>query len=128
MAAKDFLKTEIRLRKIAERARKTTYKGLSTIEKTYIKKIERKNQLEKDLYGSRGFYATAPRNEQGGIAWDKLSEKELAIFDMIFKEHEKIQKSISKFEEKHRFDEGKIIKLFQKHQANQLAKNYSGSF
>ena len=46
------------------------------------------------------FYKTAPRNSNGAVDWKKLSEKELDIFDYLYKQHEKLLKKLSDLEDK----------------------------
>jgi hypothetical protein len=99
---------------------KKNYKHLNLIQKKIIKTIEKKELAEKELYGSRGFYANAPRNENGAVNWDTLTLEENNLFNLLQNNLEKSSKYLSKFKDEQIEDAKKIFKLTQ--------FNYSQSF
>ena len=91
-------KQNIRYKKVCEKQNKRkSYKGLTEDEKKYIKIKEKYDLIDKDY---NDFYKTAPRNSNGAVDWKKLSEKELDIFDYLYKQHEKLLKKLSDLEDK----------------------------
>jgi hypothetical protein len=88
--------------------KKVRYDGFSKEEITLIKIQKKLDQVNKDL---NTFWADAPRNKNGAVDWDSMTEETLDYFDFITKEQEKLSKKISKFEDKG-FDLDKIMNLF----------------
>ncbi|WP_152633273.1 hypothetical protein [Aliarcobacter butzleri] len=108
--------------KIANRFNKPTYKHLTKDEATYHKALVEKDRLNKELYGVRGIYATLPK-KNGAINWEAASNEDLELFEIINKRVEKINKKISKFEDKYNFDEMDI-----RHKFNISQNSLSSSF
>jgi len=79
---------------------KKSYKHLTPAQKKIIKAIENKNIAEKELYGPRGFFAREPRNNNGAVDFENMSEIELSIFENIQKNFEQSCKILNKFDEK----------------------------
>ena len=88
------LATQIRLEKVAQRQLKYSYKNLSPDQKKIVKLRERKDQNIKDL---DRFWRTAPRDENGAVAWGEISDIEMDCFNRINKALELINKSLSKY-------------------------------
>ena len=88
------LATQIRLEKVAQRQNKKSYKNLSEEQKKIVKAWERKEQHIKEL---DRFWRTAPRDENGAVAWDKMGDIEIDCFHYIDKELERQNKLLSKY-------------------------------
>lgn len=88
--------TQIRLQKVAQRQRKTSYKRLTSDQKKYIKAWERMEQFDKDL--SR-FWSTAPRLENHSVDWSSMDENQLDYFHYLDKEKSKAMRTMSKLED-----------------------------
>ena len=99
---------------------KKNYKHLNLIQKKIIKAIEKKELAEKELYSTRGFYANAPRNENGGVNWDALTQEQNNLFNLLQNNLEKSSKYLSKFSEEQIEKAQNIFK--------QTQFNYSQSF
>ncbi|MCM3273057.1 hypothetical protein [Paenibacillus elgii] len=76
---------------------KVRYDGFSPEEIKIIKIQKKFEQYDNEL---NNFWANAPRNENKSVAWDKLNESELNLFEYINKQKEKALKQIIKYEEK----------------------------
>lgn len=116
--------TMARLKQVHQRSLKPSYKGLTKEEHRLIKLIERKEQLQKSLYGHNGFYKDCPRNKNGSVCWEELTEKEQDFFSYHNKEHEKVIDKISFMEDKYNLDQDEVSKKFNSMQSNK----YGGSF
>ncbi len=108
--------------KIARRLSKPTYKHLTKDEATYHKALVEKDRLEKELYGTRGFYTYFPK-KNGAINWEAISKEDIEIFEAVNKKFEKISRKISTLEDKHNFVESDI-----RHKFNITQNSLSSSF
>ena len=90
------LKQDLRLEKVQTRYNKTTYKGLTTEQKKYIKAYELYQQTDKEL---ADFYKYAKRNKSGCVDFDNMDESELDLFELLNKRHDKAYKTMSKLED-----------------------------
>ena len=88
---------------------KRSYKHLSKQDYLIMKKIEKYDQAEKELYGGLGFYKTCKRLKNGSVDFESLTEKELDWFEDLNK---KI-KIISKYSEKEILRVRKVFKITQ---------------
>jgi len=109
--------------KIAARLNKPCYKHLTGNEKKLYKLIEKKNQLEKDLYGINGFYAKCPRESNGIVAWTKLTDAEMDFFEQIQKSYDKTIEKINNAESKFNLVSDDVMIKF-----NQTQNSLSQSF
>jgi hypothetical protein len=103
---------------------KVFYVGLSNIEYRYIKLIEIKEQTERALYGPNGFFATAPRKENGNVDFEKLNDKVLDNFESWDKDLKEINKKIERIINKYGLKE---IEIKEKHNLTKN-KGYGGNF
>lgn len=90
------LKQDLRLEKVQTRYNKTSYKGLTTEQKKYIKAYELYQQTDKEL---ADFYKYAKRNNNGGIDFDNMDESDLDLFELLNKKHDKAFKTMSILED-----------------------------
>ncbi|QWU14399.1 hypothetical protein SAMN04487895_101708 [Paenibacillus sophorae] len=103
-------KQNLRYKKVSSRVdKKVRYDGFNKEEVKIIKIHKKYEQFEKEL---NNFWAYAPRNENNSVAWDKLSEAEISMFEHINKQKEKTLKQIVKYEE-NGFDVDKIMHIFK---------------
>ncbi|MBD5589123.1 hypothetical protein [Clostridium botulinum] len=101
-------KQNLRYKKTSERLnKKVRYDGLSKDEVKYIKSKKQYEQIEKDL---NNFWTTAPRKQNNSVDWESMSESELNYFDYIYKESEKLLKTLSKLEDT--IDVDKTLNIF----------------
>lgn len=120
--------SQLQINRTAARcALKTSYKLLNPIQRTAYKKLERVEQIDKALYGYKGFYATAPRTAANTIDWGRIERDSPKYFfascDLI-KKLPKKRASYERFMDTHYLSEGDIRYLFR--MSNQ--RGYSGSF
>lgn len=96
-------KQNLRMKKVCERVhRKINYQGLNQLQVKYIKAVKEYERVNKDL---DKFYTTCKRNSNGAVDWNSMNDNELDYFDYIYKKSEKLQKIISRYEEKINGDE-----------------------
>ncbi|MBU7316115.1 hypothetical protein [Paenibacillus oleatilyticus] len=104
-------KQNLRYKKTAQRIdKKVRYDGFTPEEIKIIKTQKKFEQYEKEM---NTFWAYAPRNENKGVAWERLSEDEMNLFEYINKQKEKALKQIVKYENKG-FSIDKIMERFMK--------------
>ena len=109
------IKQGIRASQVARRQLKSSYKGLTELERKFIKTNERLERADKDLNGKNGFYATCPRLN-GAVNWSVMSESELDYFELVNKKYESARKSLDKIIEKNNlseFDQQKIFRSYK---------------
>jgi len=116
--------TMARLKQVHMRSLKPSYKELTKEEYRLIKLVEKKEQLQKYLYGHNGFYKNCPRNKNGSVCWDKLTEKEKDTFSYHNKEIEKVINKISFIEDKYDLDQDEVSKKFNSMQSNKYGGSY----
>lgn len=119
--AKSFLRANIRFDKIRTRGLKTTYRGLSLIQKQYIKMVENKELLDESI---SSFWRNIQRDRHGRAAqnnnWDFYHSEEAKLT--------KLNTKIERFASKHNFDDTDLLSIAKLHQQHQLAHCYGGSF
>ncbi|MCL2837630.1 MAG: hypothetical protein FWE04_00975 [Oscillospiraceae bacterium] len=91
------IKTEIRLKKVAQHLKKDTYKGLTENEKKIVRLVKRKRHNDKEM---NRFWRNAPRLKNGAVDWDSLDENTLKYFEHIYKIEKSLNKALSKFPDK----------------------------
>jgi len=95
--ATDKNKQNLRYSKVCEHINKRVrYDGLSCDQIKLVKAIKAQRINDKEL---DYFWRNAPRKEDNSVNWDVIEEKEMAIFELIYKKHEKLLKTISKLED-----------------------------
>lgn len=93
---------------------KKTYKYLNKKQYKIIKLIEKKELIEKYFYAPlSGFYKRAPRENNGVINWEKLSNSDIDLFEYQTKEFEKINKVLDKFSEIEILETKNLFKMTQ---------------
>ena len=75
---------------------RTSYKGLNTQQKAYIKAKEKYEQCDKFL---SYFYSTCPRGKDGSVNWDIIPETDIDLFEQQEKEKNKAVAKMSKLED-----------------------------
>lgn len=111
--------TIFRLDNVSNRLNKTKYNHLKPHEKTYIKLIEKKRQIEKEL---RDFWRYVKRDEHGRASQDN----EWDFYHMLDAGETKITKKIERFMLKNNWDEAKASETMSFH--NQHNMSPGGSF
>lgn len=92
-----YTKANIRLSKVRTRFNKPILSGLTKDEKDYIKAFkERGNTLKHLTY----LYGKYPRLPNAAVDWDSLSESDLNEFECAQRKNERLQKKLSKLEDK----------------------------
>ena len=118
-------KQQIRLNKVYQRLNKPRYTTISKIDAQFIKLHIQRDQLEKDLYGMRGFYALCKRNKSGAVDWNNLSVAEVDLFTDVQSRFDNVNKKISKFIDKYGLDEKMQHQIFASFkQSNSLSVCY----
>ena len=96
---------------------KRSYKSLSPQEYRIMKKVERKEQADKFLYGGcKGFYKNCPRLENGMVDWDNVLAVDIETVEWANKVIERFNK----------IDENLISQTVAKFRGSQFS--YSQSF
>lgn len=103
---------------------KTSYKGLTIIEKQFVKLNETLDGLNKSIDYC---FKKAHKNENGGVDWDEFEEKDkpnYELFQFCFTKRDKIEKKIHNLIEKYNLNEKEILHEFMVLQR----RSYGGSF
>ncbi|KAF6620471.1 hypothetical protein HFE03_07395 [Paenibacillus sp. EKM102P] len=104
-------KQNIRYKAVSRRTeKKVRFDGFTPEEIKNIKLQKNYERFEKEI---NNFWATAPRCDNGSVAWERLSEDELNLFEYINKQKEKYNKQIVKYEEQGIVID-KIMNMFMK--------------
>ncbi len=111
--------TVFRLDNVATRLNKTKYTHLSTIEKTYVKLIEKKRQIEKEL---ADFWRHVKRDEHGRAS----QSNEWDFYHSLDASETKTRNKIERFMLKHGWNETKAGEVLGSH--NQCNMSPGGSF
>ena len=86
----------LQYQKAYRKQQKTTYKGLTTEQKRYIKAKERYTEMDKAL---AWFYSRCKRTETGAVDWNVLTEREIDDFEFWNKEKDKAYRQMSRLAE-----------------------------
>jgi len=88
--------------------KKVRYDGFTKEEINLIKAKGKADQFDKEL---SQFWSKAPRNSNGVVNWDAMTESELDYFEYIFKQNEMAINKMSKLEE-NGVDVDKTLNMF----------------
>lgn len=88
--------SSLQYQKAFRKQQKTKYKGLTPEQKQYIKAEEERRITDKGL---NDFYAHAPRNNNGAVNWNALTEQQLDYFEQLNRQHNKAVRTMSRLED-----------------------------